>query len=153
MPGRYSFQSRVLRLSFEGETSLDALEALLDHALSNPLCPPKPLILSDVRRSTSVRGLAGSGVRKGVRLFAERHERLGGKFAIVTQPGVQYGVMRMASVYSEDAGLELRVFETEEPALEWLLAGCDVAPVSVRDAALPASSREAALHARHPSNV
>ena len=53
--------------------------------------------------------------------------------------------MRMASAYSEAAGLELRVFETEGPALEWLLAGCDVAPVSVRDAALPASSREAPL--------
>ncbi len=57
-----------------------------------------------------------------MRLFAERHERLGGKFAVVTQAGVQVGVMLMASVYSEDAGLELRVFESEEPALEWLLA-------------------------------
>ena len=122
MPGRYYFESRVLRLSFEGETSLVALEALLDQALSSPICPPKPLVLSDLRRSTSIGRLAGSGVREAVRLFAERHERLAGKFAVVTQAGVQFGVMRMASAYSETAGLELRVFQTEEPALEWLLA-------------------------------
>ena len=122
MPGRYSFESRVLRLSFEGETSLVALEALLDRALSSPTCPPKPFVLSDLRRSTSVGRLPGSEMREAVRLFAERHERLGGKFAAVTQAGLQFGVMRMASAYSEAAGLELRVFETEEPALEWLLA-------------------------------
>ena len=123
MPGRYSFESRVLRLSFEGETSVVALEALLDYALSSPECPPKPLILSDLRRSTSVERLRDWEVREGVGLFAERHERLGGKFAVVTQAGVQFGVMRMAGAYSDIAGLGLRVFETEEPALEWLLAG------------------------------
>ena len=118
MPGRYSFESRVLRLSFEGETSLVALEALLDRALSSPACPPKPLILSDLRRSTSIGRLGGSGVIDGVRLFAERHERLAGKFAAITQAGAPFGVMRMAGAYSNIAGLELRVFETEGSSLE-----------------------------------
>ena len=122
MPGRYSFDSHVLRLSFEGD-SLVALEALLDQALSSPLCPPKPMVLSDLRRSTSLGALSGSGIQQAVRLFADRLERLGGKCAIVTQPGVQFGVMRMATVYAEERGLQLNVFEAEESALEWLLAG------------------------------
>ena len=61
-------------------------------------------------------------MRRAVDVFAARREQLGGKSAVVTQSEVQYGVMRMAGAYSEIADLELRVFESEATALEWLLA-------------------------------
>ncbi len=122
MPGRYFFESGLLRLTFEGETPLSAVEGLLDEALSDPACPPRPCILSDLRGSTSVSRLSGQEMRQAVDVFAARREQLGGKFAVVTQSGVQYGVMRMGSAYSELADLELRVFESEATALDWLLA-------------------------------
>ena len=122
MPGRYFFESGLLRLTFEGETPLSAVEGLLDEALSDPACPPRPYILSDLRGSTSVSRLSGDEMKQAVDVFAARREQLGGKSAVVTQAGVQFGVMRMGSAYSEFADLELRVFESEATALEWLLA-------------------------------
>ena len=122
MPGRYFFESGLLRFVFEGETSLSAMEALLEEALSDPACPPRPFLLSDLRGSTSVSRLSNEEMREAVGVFAARREQLGEKCAVVAQAGVQYGVMRMGGAYSDFANLEMRVFESEAAALEWLVA-------------------------------
>lgn len=120
MPGQYSFKSPLLRLSFEGKTSLSALEVLLEKALSDPSCPTRPVVLADMRRSTSIPERTGDEMRQAVDLFNARRDRLGEKFAILTQTAVQYGMMQIAGAYSDNRDLELRIFEHEAAAIEWL---------------------------------
>ena len=122
MPGRYYFESNMLRLSFDGDTSLSALGALLDEALSDPECPTAPSILVDLRQSTSIGRRSGAEIREGASLFKARADRLSGKVSIITHAGVQYGVMRMAGAYADGTGIEVGVFETEFEAIEWLVA-------------------------------
>jgi len=122
MPGRYSFETGMLRLSFEGDTSLSALGALLDEALADPECPTTPGVLVDLRQSTSIGQRSGDEMRTGAGLFQERADRLSGRMSVITHAGVQYGVMRMAGAYADGMGVEVGVFETESAAVEWLAA-------------------------------
>ena len=121
MPGQFSFEAQILRLSFRGETSLEALAELLDRALADPKCPPRPLVLSDLRGSTSIKRRPSDEMKTAVALFSERGAKLADRFAVVALGGVQYGVMRTASAYSEHEGMEVRIFEDDDAAKDWLL--------------------------------
>lgn len=120
MPIKYSFGPGLLRLSFEGENQIAVADAILDEALSDPSCPDRPVVLLDFRRSISVSGRSSGEVREGVSLFLSRREQFTNRFAIVTQSQLQFGLMRMASAYSDTPGTEVRVFQDEAPALVWL---------------------------------
>lgn len=130
MPGRYAFGPGLLRIWFEGETSLRAVAALLDAALSDPACPPRPVVLNDMRGSTSLGKRSGPEMREAVGLFEARRDLLGNRFAILTSSPLQFGMMRIAGAYSENVGFELEIFEHESPALEWLGVALDPGPLT-----------------------
>ena len=123
MAGHYAFEGAVLRLTFEGVTPIEDLERLLDAALDDPSCPPRPFVLSDMTESTSVETRTGQEMKDAVGIFHARADRFAGKFAIVTASAIQYGVMRIAGAYSARAGMDLGVFRSEAEALEWLMGG------------------------------
>ncbi len=123
MPGRYTFDGALLRLTFEDETPLDDVRQLMDDALADPICSPRPNLLVDMRGSTSFAKLSAEGVRRGAAIFAERHEELGARFAVVTATPVQYGLMRMDEATADFGDLEIQIFGDIEEAMRW--AGSD----------------------------
>ncbi len=120
MPGRYYIESQVLRLAFDGDTPLQDIAKLLDTALDDPTCPSRPNLLSDLRQSTSVRVRSNEEMKEAVELFVRRGDKLGTRLAVLVQPGLQYGMMRMAEAYSNLKGMQLGVFEDEPAALQWV---------------------------------
>jgi len=120
VPGSYSIEGDILRLTFVGDTEMDEVEAVVDAALADPTLPPMPYVLTDMRGSTSVTKRTQDEMRRGADIFASRGERLENKHAVLATDPTRYGMMRMASAFAESAGLEVRVFTEEADALEWL---------------------------------
>jgi len=120
MPGSYRFYGEILVMTFEGETSVAQVEELVTTALLDPMCPVRPNVLSDLRASTSIAARPWSELQAAVGIFGGRRSQLGARYALLTESGVQFGVMRMAEALAEYVGMETMVFTDEPSAIAWL---------------------------------
>ena len=53
-------------------------------------------------------------------MLGSYREPVGGMCAVVATPGLYYGVSRMFSVFVEQYGIEMHIFDTVESAESWL---------------------------------
>ena len=120
MPVSYAFNGRVFRLNCIGEYTNEELRNAYVAALEDPEFPPSAVFLMDVTRSKSLARRPPQDIRDTAGFLGPRASKFGKRCAIVAPIDLYYGLMRMASVFGEEFGVETVVFRTEEEALEWL---------------------------------
>jgi hypothetical protein len=93
-------------------------EAVMQAILSDPRYRAGLGLLADHRAQRSI--LREGIVRRG--LFVERNKAIlkGGRCAVVTSPGFNYGMARMAEVLMEGGKIEFSAFVEIEEARAWL---------------------------------
>ena len=116
----YSFDGRVLRINCIGKYTNDELREAFDAALRDPAFPPTPVFLLDVTLSESLANRPSEDIRETAYFGGLRADVFGRQCAIVAPEDLYYGLMRMASLYAEEFGVDTAVFRTEEEALQWL---------------------------------
>ena len=120
MPVSYSFNGRVFRLDCMGEYTNEELRHAYEAALEDPNFPPRAVFLLDVTHSKSLASRPSQDIKETAGFLGPRADMFGKRCAIVAPIDLYYGLMRMASVFGEEFGVETVVFRTEEAALEWL---------------------------------
>jgi hypothetical protein len=107
-------------MDFVGLYSPEDVVEAFSRAFAEPDFPQRALFLMDMRFSDSV----GSRPVPNIRELADRMAPLaaerGERFAVVVAEPVQFGVIRMASVFAESHGIEVRLFEDLPTATAWL---------------------------------
>jgi hypothetical protein len=114
---------------FEGtyapEEGLAAIEAALggDAGVSTGL-------LLDMSESESFRARSVDGLRRVVDFLASRRGRFNARLATVGGTDLAFGLLRMATVFASDQGIETEAFRTRAEALDWL--DCDSSRIVVK---------------------
>lgn len=116
----YSIIGRLFRVDFVGRYSPEEVLETFDAAFANPAFPQEALFLMDLRHSDSVGDRSVAAIRELVDRLGARAAGWSERFAIVVSEPVQFGVMRMASVFAESHGIEVQIFEELREALSWL---------------------------------
>ena len=116
----YSFRGQVLRIDCIGEYTNDELRGAYEAAILDPACPPNAVFLLDVTHSKSLANRPTEDIRETAYYWGSQSDVFGRRCAIVAPMDLYYGLMRMASLYAEELGVETAVFRSEEEALEWL---------------------------------
>ncbi len=120
----YELADGFLRYRVEGDVEyvegMTVLRRGLDEVREKSAGTPTAVLFDiraseEARRAEELRGIAA--------VVAEYSEEVGGRCAIVSAPGLYYGISRMFAVFAEELGLEMEVFETVEDAEAWLLRG------------------------------
>lgn len=119
MPVTYRVNGDVLEMTFDGDCPPDEVIQTFNHALDDPTCPPKFLLLADVRKSTS---LATRPTPEIIRVaeYLGPHKNRVTRCAVLATEGIRFGLSRLGAVYSEAAGVVTRVFSDGDEALAWL---------------------------------
>jgi hypothetical protein len=110
---------KLIRAELTGSFTIEEMFNVIKDTLNDPGFEKGFNILSNhlkVKRfitTPQVKGLAGL-------LASFRHVLENAKWAVVTVNPASFGMMRMLAVYLEDVPMELRIFETEREALQWL---------------------------------
>jgi len=105
-----------------GEYSLDDIRVTILNSLADSECPTTPVILVDLSESHSIYNRSTNDVMNLARSLAPLAERFNNRIALVAPKDFQYGLMRMGSVFSKDAGFEPEVFRNFVDARKWLLS-------------------------------
>ena len=116
----YKIEGNLLYFYFEGATDTPEILEAFESAFRDPALGKECLLLVDVSGSTSLQDRSSASIRMLAENIARWADRVSGKLAVVVGKPVQYGIMRMASVYASSFGLDIRPFETKEEALRWL---------------------------------
>jgi hypothetical protein len=115
----YSFEDALVKFDCVGVyPSAEVLVKFLA-ALEDPSCPPRFGLLFDVSRSESLRSRPVDEIRTVAEFLGPHAERVA-RCAVVAGADAQFGLGQLGAVYSEDVGVETRVFRTEDAAREWL---------------------------------
>lgn len=117
---RYKIEGTLVDVTFEGTTETKEILETFERALTDPNLQNGSLLLVDVSGSTSLQERSSASIRMLAESVARWSDKVSGKLAVVVGKPVQYGIIRMASVYAASFGLDLRPFETREEALSWL---------------------------------
>ena len=118
----YSYDGDTLRIVGEGIYTAQDLKDLLIAAISDPRTTPGMSTLMDIRRSEATR-TTGELVSVVDFLGSKRDRTVPLRCAVDATGDLRFGLSRMASVYVERYGVELRVFRDIEPAEFWLRNG------------------------------
>ena len=116
----YEFQGNVFRLTLEGEYSTADIRHAIDAALASPDYPDDAIFLFDASRSTALGSRSAGELRDMAAFIAARSARFNGRLGMVATGELHFGLLRMGEVYSENHGMEARVFTSDEDALTWL---------------------------------
>jgi len=115
----YSFEDGLVKLDCVGVyPSAEVLVKFLS-ALEDPGCPARFGLLFDVSRSESLRSRPVDEIKTVAEFLGPHAERVE-RVAVVAGAEAQFGLSQMGAVYSEDVGIETRVFRSEDAAREWL---------------------------------
>lgn len=107
-------------MSLEGEHQPEDVITTFDLALTDPTLLPDARLLIDIRPSDSVSTSPTEDLRLVAEAFPSRANRVGGQCAVLVDGLLQYGLMRMASVFSEGPGVSVEIFTSDTLALAWL---------------------------------
>jgi hypothetical protein len=89
-------------------------------ALEDPRFPDSAAFLLDVTRSESLSTRPTDDLRSITEFMGRRAGKIGKRCAILATTDLHYGLMRMAGVFAEEYGVEVKVFRRLEEALDWL---------------------------------
>jgi hypothetical protein len=118
---RVDLDGRVVVLVCEGEYSPQDLKDAWGDVEARPNYPSAPLMCLDLRTSASVARRSTAELRALADWFADRASRVGNRCALVARPGLQWGLMRMASAWVDLRGVHAHVLTTREHAVAWLV--------------------------------
>lgn len=121
MPVTYAYDDRIVVMDLCGEyTTADLRKGIL-RALDDARCPPRPVLLFDMRDSTAIRQRTMDEVRTMAQFLAAHGARFSHRLAVVTGSDVAFGLMRVGAVEAEWGGVEPMVFRDLAEARAWLL--------------------------------
>jgi len=120
MPVSYSFEAQIFRMDLEGEYSPQDVIDRFDEAFADPAFPAGARFLMDVSRADSLVTHTNAEMLQILGHFIPRADRVGRMCALVAEPQVHYGKMRMAAAWGQDQNVDIRVFRVYEEAVRWL---------------------------------
>jgi hypothetical protein len=120
MPVAYEFDGDVILLRMSGIYTPGDMQAAVLEALDDEHLPPHAVMLLDLRESSSLQGRTADDVRDMARFLAAHAKRFGNRFAAVAESDLGFGLMRVAAVTAETAGMVAEVFRDIAAAREWL---------------------------------
>ena len=119
MPIDCHLDDDIVVVAPSGEYTTAELRAAFVDALSRATPARARGLLLDLSRSLALANRPTADVRQMGEFVATHRERFG-RFAMVAPSDVGYGLMRLGSVVTEDAGVETAVFREIGPAMQWL---------------------------------
>lgn len=118
----YSFDEEMLRIVGEGKYTAEELKDLIGAAMADPRTAPGMPTLMDFRSSEAAR--TTEELVSVVDFFgSQRDPAVPLRCAVVATTDLRFGLSRMAAVYVERYGVDLRVFRDIESAEFWLRNG------------------------------
>jgi hypothetical protein len=121
----YTFEERVLVVRAEGRYPAGALAAAVRAALNDPHRPAAAGLfaglLLDLRDSLSLRERSTDEIRDTARALVALVQLFGSRLALVASADVDYGLLGVAAVAFEGAGVTPAVFRDVAAARAWLL--------------------------------
>lgn len=120
MPVTYLFEDRILIVECRGEYSPAELESAWDQAVQDPRFNEGTEVCLDVRESASLAQRSTRDLRRTSNWFAAQAAMVNHRCALLTRPGIQFGLMRMASVWVGFKGTAAGVFTDRDKAFSWL---------------------------------
>ena len=122
MATSYEIANGVVFVRLVGKYTPDDIKDTMHQALADADFPAEALVLMDVTASESLAERDPADVRDMAGFLARLSPRFGARLGIAAGSGLEYGMMRMAEVYSETSGMTARAFQTVDEALAWLTA-------------------------------
>ena len=119
MPVTYTVVDGLLVVTATGEYPPEELRRVRAAGLADPATPKPARVLLDVTGAASVRSRSSQELRASAGYFASFEDGIE-RVAVLATDDLGYGLMRMASTFSEHQGLETAVFRTFEEARDWL---------------------------------
>ena len=120
MAVHYTLSGRLLTMHLEGDYPPEDIITVFDEALADPALPAEARLLIDLRPSLHVAKSTTEELRLVAEAFPPRAQRVGGLCAIMVEGLLQYGLMRMASVFCQGPGIAVEIFTSRDEALQWL---------------------------------
>ena len=118
-PVSYTLKGEWFQLLLEGEYTPEDIKRVFASALQSPELPAEARFPMDVTRSESLASRS-SGAIRDMAMFLGRSSDRFGPLGIAAGAPVHIGLMRMAAVYAELGGFEVRGFPNADEALDWL---------------------------------
>ena len=122
MPVTYRFDSNITIIEMVDEYSMDEIRTTILNSLTDSNCPANSFLLINLAESESFHNRSSQNIRTMASFVASLGERFNNRIALVGPDDLTYGLMRMASVGSEERGIKLAIFRTFGEAREWLLS-------------------------------
>lgn len=120
MPITYRFDSNMVIIEMAGEYSMADIQSAILNSLDDSNCPANPAILVDLTQSQSIYKRSSEDVKSMARSLVSLGKRFNNRVALVAPNDLQYGLMRMGSVFSEEQGMRAEIFRTFADARKWL---------------------------------
>ena len=122
MPVTYRFESNIVTIEMVGEYSMDDIPTTILNSLADSNCPANPSILINLSESLSIYKRSSEDVITVARSLVSLGKYFNNRIALVAPNDLQYGLMRMGSVFSEELGMKVEIFRTFAKARQWLLS-------------------------------
>jgi hypothetical protein len=120
MPVAYEFDNRVIVLRMAGKYAANDLRKAILDALDDSRAPKGPVLLFDLRESTSLGDRTADEVREMARFLAAHGKRFSNRLAMVTGDDLAFGLMRLGSATAVSGGVDAEVFRDMDAARRWL---------------------------------
>ena len=117
---QYRIEDGILRVSFAAASTSEQIFVAINKAYQDPDCPAGADIVLDVRSSTSIGARSLDNIRHLSQIMVNHPARPGRRVAILLQHGEAERLSPMAVQFSQETGLDIRIFEDEDTACAWL---------------------------------
>jgi hypothetical protein len=121
MPVSYRFDSTIVIIELVGEYSMNDIPATIIKSLADSTCPIKPCILIDLSESLSIDKRTSEDVITMALSLVPLGKHFNNHIALVAPNNLQYGLMRMGAVFSDEQGMKVEIFRSFADARKWLL--------------------------------
>ena len=122
MPVQYRFDSKIVIIELIGEYSMDDLRKTILNSFADSHCPSDSVLVINLAESQSIYHRSSEDVRAMARYVASLGKRFNNRIALVAPDDLQYGLMRMSSVGSDERGIQSGIFRTFAEARKWILS-------------------------------
>ena len=119
MPVIYRFDSKIVIIEMVGEYTMDDIPKTIFDSLADSNCPTNPSICINLTESLSIYKRSSEDVITMAQSLVSLGKRFN-RIALVAPNDLQYGLMRMGSVFSEGLGMTVQIFRTFAEAQKWL---------------------------------
>ena len=119
MPVTYRIDDDVVQMTLDGDIPPDDVLRTFDHVLVDPTCPPRFVLLFDVRKSTSLARRPTEDIIRVASYLGPHKERVA-RCAVVATEDVHFGLSRIGAAFCEAGGVVTNVFRDRDEAMAWL---------------------------------